>query len=166
MRTRRHAREAVLQALFQMDAQEEWSAECLELYFAIYQGDEVTSDQKEIFAFARSLAHGVLQSKEQVDSVVARTSRHWTLDRMGRVDRNILRLATFELGACGDIPVNVTLNEAIELAKMYGADDSRTFVNGILDRVASDIQKGAFTLPHIEVEPQVAAAPLRKVVGA
>ena len=68
-------------------------------------------------------------------------SQHWRLERMGKVDRNILRLATRELIALADVPRRVTLNEAVELAKRYGSEGSAGFVNGILDRIAADLGK-------------------------
>lgn len=90
------------------------------------------------FAFARELVRGVRERLDVIDQVIAGVSRDWRLDRMANVDRNILRIALFELYFCPDIPASVALNEAIELAKMYGTEDSRRFVNGILGKVAEE----------------------------
>ena len=73
---------------------------------------------------------------DAIDELIQRSSTHWKLDRMARVDRNILRLAVYEILRRADVPVRVTLNEAIELGKKYGSEESSSFVNGVLDRVA------------------------------
>jgi len=78
-----------------------------------------------------AIGEGVCQNLGQIDRLVEDNSENWTLKRMAVVDRNILRLATFELLHCPDIPFKAILNEAIELAKKYGADDSGAFINGI-----------------------------------
>ena len=91
----------------------------------------------DIQDFAEALVRGVVTNVGQIDDVIGRCSTNWKVPRMAIVDRNILRLATYELMHLGDIPPKVTLNEAIEIAKRYGAEDSGAFINGILDRIAS-----------------------------
>ncbi len=86
--------------------------------------------------FCRELALGVEQRIEEIDSVVGDTSEHWTVMRMPFVDRNILRIATYELLHEPDVPPSVAINEAVELAKVYGGDDSSKFVNGVLGKIA------------------------------
>lgn len=86
--------------------------------------------------FCRELATGVERTIEQLDETIGRISEHWVVSRMPLVDRNILRLATFELLFEGDVPPSVAINEAVELAKAYGGDDSSKFVNGVLGKVA------------------------------
>ena len=93
-------------------------------------------------AFANMLIRGWFERREKIDEVIRDVSQHWRLERMARVDRNILRLATFELMALEDVPRRVTLNEAVELAKRFGSESSAGFVNGVLDRIASDLGKG------------------------
>ncbi len=83
------------------------------------------------------LVRGVCKHKERIDKIINDTSENWKLDRMGVVDRNILRFAIFELMFADDIPSNVSMNEAIEIAKRYGTADSPSFINGILDKIAS-----------------------------
>ncbi len=90
---------------------------------------------------ARELVRGCMALLEEIDAKIRDVSRHWRIERMARVDRNILRLATFELMRLPDVPRKVTLNEAVELAKRFGDEQSPAFVNGVLDRLASDIGK-------------------------
>lgn len=93
-------------------------------------------------AFANALVRGWADDREHIDGLIRDVSQHWRLERMARVDRNILRLATYELLSFADIPRRVTLNEAVELAKRFGSEGSAGFVNGVLDRIASDLGKG------------------------
>jgi len=86
--------------------------------------------------FCRALLAGVDAHQTSIDATIERTSEHWTLGRMPLVDRNILRIAVYELLYEDAIPDSVTINEAVELAKTYGGDDSSKFVNGILGKIA------------------------------
>lgn len=92
--------------------------------------------------YARELATGVEASIGELDTVIGTTSEHWTVGRMPLVDRNILRIATFELLHLPDVPPSVAINEAVELAKVYGGDDSSKFVNGVLGRIAERRESG------------------------
>lgn len=143
---RRRAREFVLQSLYDADLAAIAPEQALTSLWAALLDDDgtlgeggLTADEQE---FASSLAHGVAGELERIDALIEEASLNWRLVRMPVVDRNILRLACHELLSCHDIPVSVTINEAVELAKRYGGDDSRAFVNGILDRVAHDIGRG------------------------
>jgi N utilization substance protein B len=92
--------------------------------------------------FAERIVLGVLDHGQEIDQLIKRFSKNWRLDRMNLVDRNILRMAIFELLYCIDIPPKVTLNEAVDLGKRYGSEDSGSFINGILDRIQKEaIQK-------------------------
>ena len=91
--------------------------------------------------FADELVIGCAKAQEQLDAKIRSVSKHWRLERMARVDRNIIRLATFELMHQPDIPRRVTLNEAVELAKRFGNEESPAFVNGVLDRIADEVGK-------------------------
>jgi len=91
--------------------------------------------------FANQLVQGYADNAELIDRTIRNVSQHWRLERMARVDRNILRLGTYELMYLGDVPRRVTLNEAVELAKRFGSEGSAGFVNGVLDRIATDLQK-------------------------
>jgi N utilization substance protein B len=91
------------------------------------------------WAFVERLVRGVSSHARAIDELIGRCSLNWKLSRMARVDRNILRLAAYELAFEPDVPSKATLNEAIEIAKRYGTEDSGKFVNGILDRIAQDL---------------------------
>jgi len=135
--SRRKTREFVLQVLFAADAQgkdPEDVLALLERHFA--SDDEETLRLERVMRdFARNLVAAVAKEREVIDEVIRRLSLHWKLYRMSRVDRNILRMAIAELTNFPDIPGRVTLNEAIDLGKKYGAENSATFINGILDRI-------------------------------
>ena len=88
------------------------------------------------------LVLGVLEHRQEIDRLIEKYSENWRLDRMDVIDRSILRMAVFELLYCDEIPPKVTLNEAIELGKRYGSEDSGSFINGILDRIQNEaVQK-------------------------
>jgi transcription antitermination protein NusB len=129
MTVRRKAREVALQALYQLDIGQGNLEEVLALY-----GDHFRSSEK-VQEFGQRLIHGVKNYQEEIDRVLEENSEHWTLKRMAAIDRNILRMAAFELLYCPDIPFKVTLNEAIELAKKFSTEESSAFINGILDQI-------------------------------
>lgn len=133
MGIRRQAREAALQALFMSDALERWDLEaqrsCLQ-YFGI---------PKAAMPYAMKLCAGVIESLRLIDAKISRASENWSLNRMSRLDRNILRVATYELMSIDEVSCNVTINEAIEIAKRFGTDHSPTFINGVLDRIAAEV---------------------------
>jgi N utilization substance protein B len=135
MGSRTKARETALQALYQLDAAGGSGQEVLSGHF-----DPLDADTRR---FAEELVRGVQAERQLIDSIVERTSTNWRLDRMALVDRNILRLGVYELLRLPDVPVRVTLNEAVELGKKFGSDESSAFVNGILDRVAHAPDLGA-----------------------
>jgi N utilization substance protein B len=125
---RRRARERALQALYQSDA---GGGEPFEAFWDSFgDSDEPAREQAE------ALVRTVERERGRIDALLSECSTHWRLDRMARVDRNILRLAAGEMLA-GAAPKNVVINEAVEIAKRYGAEGSPAFVNGILDRLAS-----------------------------
>ena len=144
MASRRRAREYALQALYQADLAKDSVPDALSgLWTGQLEGDEEdelakrAADSEEI-EFATRLARGVEEIRAELDRSIEASSTNWRVSRMSIVDRNILRLGTFELVHCPDIPANVSINEAVELAKRFGTKDSRSFVNGILDRIARD----------------------------
>jgi len=131
MGARREARELALQALYQLDMTPGSDpTPGLALFWAHFDRRD------EVQAFARELVDGVRAHQERIDSLIAESAEHWRLPRLSRVDRNLLRLASFELLARPDIPAPVTINEAVELARRYGSEDSAAFVNGVLDHIA------------------------------
>ena len=96
-------------------------------------------------AFARELVAAASERAAKVDEVITASSRNWRIDRMSRVDRNILRLGACELIAFPNVPVKVVINEAVELAKRFGTAESSAFVNGVLDRIATAVGRSADT---------------------
>ncbi|MBN1881579.1 MAG: transcription antitermination factor NusB [Deltaproteobacteria bacterium] len=108
------------------------------------------SDARSFFTV---LVVGTCKHLDEIDRIINDVSRNWKLDRMAVVDRNIIRCAVFELLYLADIPPNVTINEAVEIAKRYGTEDSPGFINGILDRIAEEItDKNSQTGPVHETE--------------
>ncbi len=129
---RRQSRELALQVLFQLEFQEGLSAEQA---FALYR--ESFESNVEIWEFARLLVTGVMQNKESIDAYLESHIRHWKLDRVAHVDRNILRIAVFEIKHLhNEVPLNVVINEALEIAKKYASTDSSSFINGVLDNIS------------------------------
>ena len=94
-------------------------------------------------AFAKDLVAAAAERGKQIDDLIASASKNWRIDRMSRVDRNILRLGACELVAFPDVPVKVVINEAVELAKRFGTAESSAFVNGVLDRIAGAVGRTA-----------------------
>ena len=141
MSARREGRELALQALYSKDlVPQDASFTLKRIMESFAEGDEPTLEvHSKAFAFASELVAGVIANLPEIDSRIAEKSKHWSMARMARVDLNILRLAVFELLYRPDIPKNVTMNEAIEVAKKFGAEDSASFVNGILDEIASSV---------------------------
>jgi N utilization substance protein B len=130
MGTRHLGRELALKALYQMDIRADASNEDLVLLFETF----TTSD--EVRRFATQLVEGVRGERNALDRQVAAALEHWSIGRLSRVDHNILRMALYELMRIEDVPARVTIDEAIELAKVYGDQDSGRFVNGVLDQLA------------------------------
>jgi N utilization substance protein B len=131
MGPRRQGRELAVQALYQVEVTGDASAKSLALFLSHFEGGVEAKD------FARRLIAGVLEHREEIDRRIAETAENWKLDRIAKVDLVILRLATYELLCCADVPVNVSIDEAIEIAKRFSSSDSSTFINGILDKIAA-----------------------------
>lgn len=139
---RRRARWFALQVLYALDLNnEEAVADALGEYPRAFDL-EVDERARE---FSTQLVGDVTAQQPEIDEIIQAASKNWRLERMSRVDRNILRLATCELRFTADVPVKVVINEAVELAKRFGADDSPAFVNGILDRVATQLGRDSGT---------------------
>jgi len=140
---RRQARERAVQALYQLDA---WGAmggadggqlrpsAVQDMLDAFWQSLEPR--EPEVRVLADPLVLGVLEFRPELDTLVESCSQNWRLERMAKVDRNILRLGVYELMHRPDVPPKVAINEAIEIARRYGAEDSSAFINGVLDKVA------------------------------
>ncbi len=130
MGTRRKGRELALQALYQIEITGDASIAAVELFLSHFEG---SAEAKE---FARRLVSGVVSQLAEIDRLIQQCTDHWKLMRMAKVDLVILRMASYELVFCPDIPLNVSLDEAIEIGKRFGTDDSANFINGVLDQVA------------------------------
>ncbi len=133
MGDRRLSRELALQALFFFDVNKGDSAQDLEAFCAQWE-DELSPVVKPFFL---DLVQGVIDSLEEIDGLLNTYSKNWKLYRMPVVDRNIMRIATFELLKRPDIPPTVSINEAVEIGKKFGTKDSGAFINGVLDRIRS-----------------------------
>jgi transcription antitermination protein NusB len=132
MGARHSGREAALQMLFAMEASGASADQAIELYWRSFAADA----DPEGRAYADVCVRGVGEAAGALDEHIAKASQHWRIERMARVDRNVLRLGTWELANRTDVPRAVVLDEAVELAKAYGTDDSSAFVNGVLNKVA------------------------------
>jgi len=106
---------------------------------ALSQFQEHFSSDGEADEFLKRLVLGVLEHRQELDRLIEQYSENWRLDRINIIERNILRMALFELLYCEEIPPKVTINEAIDLGKRYGSGDSGGFINGILDRIQSEV---------------------------
>jgi len=129
---RRKSREFALQVLYQLDVTKQDGIK------AIAQGKEHFSPNEEKDEFVERIVLGVLGHGHEIDRLIEQYSENWRLERMSIVDRNILRMAIFELLYCEEIPPKVTMNEAVDLGKKYGSEDSGSFINGILDRIQNE----------------------------
>jgi N utilization substance protein B len=127
---RRKAREIALQMLYQMEVNPGELEAALELF---WKGLSASQQVKE---FVNRIVEGVHVRQEEIDQLLAKHSEHWRLDRMDRVDKSILRMGVFEIMFCEDIPVKVAMNEAVDLGKKFGAAESGSFINGILDKIS------------------------------
>jgi N utilization substance protein B len=135
MGKRRQARECALQLLFQYDFCETDFRGTCDIY---WKEHGVPSEVQE---FAMNLIEGVCRNRTEIDSLIEKHSTNWRVDRMPIVDRNILRIAAYELLFERDIAASVILNEAIEIAKRFGTEESGSFVNGVLDPIAISLDR-------------------------
>lgn len=145
MGKRTRSREIALQVLYQV----EMSGGAADEMFNLFWGHFNPSPGLE--EFSRKIVEGVCEHRKKIDTIIESFSEHWRLDRITIVDRNILRLAIFELLMCPDIPTKVVLNEAVELGKRFGSDQSGSFINGILDSISHQLSRPA---PAEEDQPR------------
>jgi len=130
---RRRSRESALQVLYQWDMTQQDARKGL-VHFK-----EHFSLKEESDPFLDLIVQGVLTHCQEIDRLIEQYSEHWRLGRMAPIDRTILRIAIFELLYCEEIPPKVTLNEAVDLGKQFGSDESGSFINGILDRILNEV---------------------------
>ena len=163
MRPRREAREKAIQFLFQHDINPPTNlTEALNRFWASQAAAEAetnkdpappiepevadegpSTQESSVRLFADPLIAGVLESREEIDAVIKKHARNWNISRMAVVDRNVLRLAIYEMLNREDIPPVVSINEAVDISKRFSTEDSGRFVNGILDRIKQDIMRPA-----------------------
>ncbi|HET9480534.1 MAG TPA: transcription antitermination factor NusB [Candidatus Polarisedimenticolia bacterium] len=138
---RRRAREYALQILFQLDLAPDGVEQALETF---WNDKRVTGAVQE---FAERIARGTMERRDAIDQVIAACALNWRVSRMAVVDRNLLRMAVYEFLCEPDTPRVVAIDEAIEIAKKFGTDESGPFINGILDAIRIRLEKGELTLP-------------------
>jgi len=124
-----------MQALFYMDMRNKMSAEMLERFCGNF------NPPKKARPFFRKLVNGVLETGGELDALIERFSKNWDINRMSCVDRNVMRIAVFELLYCDDIPPKVSINEAIDVGKKFGTEESGAFINGIMDSIRGELEK-------------------------
>jgi N utilization substance protein B len=140
MKSRRACREATLQVLYQCDLRDDFSASTVDFFFEHFAtaGDVGDGETVEVGGdYCRTLVNGVIKYLTEIDNTIGLASTNWSVARMTAIDRNIIRIGVFEIHFSDDVPTKVSINEAIEIAKDFGSDDSPKFVNGVLDRVAT-----------------------------
>ncbi|GIN38326.1 MULTISPECIES: transcription antitermination factor NusB [Heyndrickxia] len=128
---RRTAREKALQALFQIDINEASPDEAIK---NVVKGEEKNE-------YLNELVHGTSNHLNEIDEMIAQHLEKWTINRLAKVDLNILRLGVFELMYVDDIPANVAINEALEVSKRFGDEQSSKFINGVLSKIKDTTQK-------------------------
>jgi N utilization substance protein B len=135
MGNRRKSRELAMQALFYIDMNQDDSNELLARFCVNF------NPSKKTRPFFLKLVSGVIQAKSEIDSIIVDFSDNWKISRMSCVDRNIIRIAVYELFYCQDIPPKVSINEAIDVGKKFGTEVSGAFINGILDGIHLALKK-------------------------
>lgn len=138
MRKRTVARESALKILYAIDITKEPPDRCMDNFWLSQDKTE-----KGIRDYANDIVMGVCHNKARIDKIISECATNWELDRMAVIDRNILRLGTYELIFMEDVPPKVAINEAIDIAKRYGDKDSGKFVNGVLDRISKEKRRPA-----------------------
>jgi N utilization substance protein B len=132
---RRLSRGYALQLLFQYDFTHRDPSEIISEFWEDKKADKAVSD------FANDIFKGTVKNLKKIDNIIKETAEHWVLERMAIVDRNIMRLASYEIMFRDDIPPIVSIDEAIEIAKKYSSSESSSFINGILDKISKKHQR-------------------------
>lgn len=151
MRRRTKAREVALQFLYQLDLRGEGIVDDLSEFL------KTATKDKEVQEFGLRLINGTKDLRPELDMTLGKVARNWDLRRMATIDRNILRMAIFELLYCDDIPPKVSINEAIDLGKKYSTANSGAFINGILDRVKNEYIRKPRPDRRASPEPEAAS---------
>ena len=143
MGKRREGREAAVQFLYQIDLQQENAADFFARFWELRAGPGRAADTAKTRAFAEQLVKGVTAHATEIDERIKQCVANYDLHRIAAVDRSILRLAIYEMLHVLDVPPVVAINEAIEIAKRFGGEESGRFVNGILDRIRGELSRPA-----------------------
>ncbi|MGG4553023.1 transcription antitermination factor NusB [Paenibacillus humicus] len=142
---RRLAREIAIQSLYQMEMNEVGAEEAVSMLIAEAAGENESmvelSDVDQTKAFVLELVTGTWERKAAIDEMLADYLKNWQVSRLSKVDRQVLRLAVYEMVFRDDVPGKVAVNEAIELAKHFGVEESGKFVNGVLGKMIHDLEK-------------------------
>jgi len=152
MGTRRKARETAMQALFFMDERRDFSDELFDRFCANF------APKPDVHPYFLRLVPGVLKYRADLDALIERFSENWSLSRMSGIDRNLMRIAVFEIVCCRDIPAKVSINEAVDIGKKFGSEESGAFINGIVDSIRAALEKGDIQTPPILPEEPGAEA--------
>jgi N utilization substance protein B len=134
MGRRRKAREETLRILYRLEFDNRQSEETLSQYWENKKTNQATRE------YSTWLVNGIISHHKKIDTIIQNASEHWRLSRMALIDRNILRMAVFELLYEENIEPAVVINEAIEIAKAYSGDEAATFVNGVLDAIRKNLE--------------------------
>ena len=137
MGTRRQAREAACQMLYQMDVRHEWQDQHIAPFWHLLEELPSRDGRK----YAEAIVRGILDERERLDKLVAETSKNWSIERMAAIDRNILRAAAWEMTGPSKLAPGIVIDEWVEIAKKFGTDQSPAFINGILDQVAKKVPR-------------------------
>ncbi len=152
MKKRTRARELALQFLYQFDLR---GPDFLDEAKSFFRDEESDKGTRE---FALHLVRGTAKNQEEINRVIKQVAQNWDIGRMAVIDRNVLRMATYELLFCPDIPPKVSINEAIELGKRYSTQNSGGFINGVLDKIKDrDLE----SLSEASPDPESAGAPVQ-----
>lgn len=154
MKSRTRGRELALQFLYQLDLRGPSAGAERDAFLRDEEGD------REARSFAKARIDGVIETRSELDRAIQEVAQNWDISRMAVVDRNVLRIATFELLYCKDIPPKVAINEAIEIGKRFSTSNSGAFINGILDKIKSqrvDKTGGRETAPRASEDAGEAA---------
>ncbi|MDO8722066.1 MAG: transcription antitermination factor NusB [Syntrophales bacterium] len=135
MRPRRKAREIAMQVLYGLDVSQGNLKETIDLFWKNFDVPE------KVKAFSSVLVEGAWNNRKQIDILIGGCAENWSVERMSRVDRSILRMAVYELLYCRDIPPKVAINEAIDLGKLFGSENSGAFINGVLDALYTKLRE-------------------------
>ena len=143
MGQRRKSREIALQMLYQLEMSGQPPDVVIELYYELASdGEDKNPDlAKAVRPFAEQLLYGVHAHRDELDAMIVAASENWRLERMSIIDRNVLRIALYEMLYCAEIPPKVSINEAIDLGKTFGSPDSGAFINGILDHLLPEANR-------------------------